>query len=86
MKRYVKSETDAQSEINRFAEEGNSVYEDDLYTDVRNSIAYLMVEDGLTLSSAARKALEYYQTIVGQVVSQFKSTYNMQDDDHVWNL
>lgn len=84
MKRYVKC-SKAKRKIEQYA--FSSVRDaDELNSSVRNYVAELMVKDGLTLNSAVEAAKRHYLNAINKAEWEFKETYGMQDDDHVWNL
>lgn len=84
MKRYVKC-SKAKRKIEQYA--ASSVRDaDELNSSVRNYVAELMVKDGLTLNSAVEAAKRHYLNAINKAEWEFKETYGMQDDDHVWNL
>ena len=84
MKRYVKC-SKAKSKIEQYAY--SSVGDADKFnSSVRNYVAELMVKDGLTLNSAVEAAKRHYLNAISKAEWEFRETYGMQDDDHVWNL
>lgn len=84
MKRYVKC-SKAKSRIEQYAAI-SARDSDELNYSVRNYVAELMVMDGLTLNSAVEAAKRHYLNAINKVEWEFRETYGMQDDDHVWNL
>ena len=83
-KRYVEC-SKAKSKIEQYAY--NSVRDaDELNSSVRNYVTELMVKDGLTLNSAVEAAKRHYLNAINKAEWEFRETYGMQDDDHVWNL
>lgn len=84
MKRYVRC-SKVKSKIEQYA--AISVKDsDELNSTVRNYVAELMVKDGLTLNSAVEAAKRHYLNAIDKAEWEFRETYGMQDDDHVWNL
>lgn len=85
MKRYVNC-SEAKSRIEQYAAASSVGDSDELNHSVRNYVAELMVKDRLTLNSAVEAAKRHYLNAINKAEQEFKETYGMQDDDHVWNL